>query len=69
MGVGDLIFSLGDAHIYANQVEAVKEILKRECKPLPKLRLEYKEEYSVDDLVAAVVGYDPHPAIAIPIAV
>lgn len=69
MGVGDLIFSLGDAHIYANQLEAVKEMLQRECKPLPKLRLAFKEEYSVDDLVAAVFGYDPHPAIAIPIAV
>lgn len=69
MGVGDLIFSLGDAHIYANQLEAVKEMLQRECKPLPELRLAFKEEYSVDDLVAAVIGYDPHPAIAIPIAV
>lgn len=37
--VGDLVFTLGDAHIYLNHEDAVRTQLAREPLPLPKLQL------------------------------
>jgi thymidylate synthase len=37
--VGDLVLTLGDAHIYHNHIDQVKEQLKRKPFPLPKLKL------------------------------
>ncbi len=62
---GEFIHTFGDVHIYGNHIDAVKEQLLREPKPLPKLILdpifknidEFKPEY------ARIEGYDPHPAI------
>jgi thymidylate synthase len=71
LGVGDFVHTLGDAHIYSNHFEQVREQLSREPRPLPTLRL----NESVRDLLAfryedvQVVGYDPHPAIKAPVAV
>ncbi len=68
---GELIHSLGDAHIYANHFEAVDQQLEREPLPAPTLRL----NPAVDDLFAfsyddvTVEGYDPHPPIRAPVAV
>lgn len=39
LGVGEFVHVLGDAHIYLNHVEQVKEQLKREPLPLPTLWL------------------------------
>eukprot|EP00127_Corallochytrium_limacisporum_P004787 Clim_evm2s177 gene=Clim_evmTU2s177 len=36
---GDFVHTLGDAHVYINHVEALKEQLKREPRPFPKLRI------------------------------
>ncbi|MEO1128323.1 MAG: thymidylate synthase [Planctomycetota bacterium] len=68
---GDFVHTFGDAHIYDNHVEQVREQLSRTPRPLPSLRL----DPSVDDLFAfrfehvEVVKYDPHPAIKAPVAV
>ncbi len=68
---GELIHSLGDAHIYANHFDAVDRQLEREPRAAPTLRL----NPAVDDLFAftyddiAVEGYDPHPPIRAPVAV
>lgn len=71
MEAGRLIVSTGDAHIYSDQFDAVKEILSREPKKLPKLWLnpEVKDlfAFTADDI--RIEGYDPHPAVAIPVAV
>ena len=69
--VGELVHSLGDAHIYANHVDQVKELLTREPRPMPELRIACEPrlpwEYRFEDL--SLEGYDPHPAIKAEVSV
>ena len=69
--LGDLIISIGDAHIYSNHIEQVKTQLSREPKKLPKLVIKRKPDsiydYEFEDF--ELVGYEPHPAIKAPIAI
>ncbi len=67
----ELIISLGDAHIYLNHLEQVKEQLSRTPKELPELVLN-PEVKNIDDFTYedfTLRGYDPHPHIKAPIAV
>jgi len=68
--VGELIITLGDAHIYNNHFEQVKEQLKREPKPLATLQLnseiESITEFEMEDI--ELVGYESHEAIKAPMA-
>jgi len=62
---GEFVHTFGDVHIYENHIEAVKEQLTREPKPLPTLELDPSVK-GIDDFKperATLVGYDPHPAI------
>lgn len=69
--VGEFVHTFGDAHIYSNHVEQIKEQLTREVRPFPTLRIKAIKEnisdYDLDDF--EIVGYDPHPAIKAPVAV
>jgi len=69
--VGDLIITVGDAHIYTNHVEQVKEQLKRKPLPLPTLELnkeiEVITEFDMTDI--ELVNYQSHEAIKAPMAV
>lgn len=71
LGVGDIIITMGDAHIYLNHLEQVKLQLTREPRPLPKLVIKRKPasiyDYKFEDF--EIVGYDPHPHIAAPVSV
>ncbi|WP_226577818.1 thymidylate synthase [Acuticoccus sediminis] len=68
---GDLVHTLGDAHIYLNHLEQVEEQLKREPRPLPALDLSAapRDLFAIKAEHIRVVGYDPHPAIKAPVAV
>lgn len=69
--VGEFIHTMGDAHLYNNHIEQVKEQLSREPKALPTLRLA-EEPASIFDFEVADIslqGYEPHPAIKAPISV
>ena len=69
--LGDLIINIGDTHIYLNHIEQIKEQLTRSPRPLPELRIRNLMpsiyDYELQDI--ELTGYDPHPAIKLPIAV
>ena len=62
---GEFIHTFGDAHIYLDHVDLIKEQLSREPRKLPKLLIKRKvdtiTDYKYEDF--EVVDYDPWPAI------
>jgi thymidylate synthase len=68
---GEFVHVLGDAHIYLNHVEQVKEQLKREPLPAPTLRLNptIKDitQFTMADI--ELVGYTCYPPIKAEMAV
>ena len=66
----EVIYSLGDAHLYSNHLEQARLQLSREPRAAPRLTLKRKPpslfDYQYDDF--ELTGYDPHPGIAAPIA-
>lgn len=71
LGVGEVVVTMGDAHIYLNHIEQVKLQLTREPRPLPKLVLKRKPDsiydYKFEDF--EIVGYVPHPHIPAPVSI
>ena len=62
---GEFIHTFGDAHIYEDHREAVREQLAREPKPLPKIVLSDKIT-NIDTFRpehVGLVGYEAHPPI------
>ena len=61
----EFVHTFGDAHIYLDHVDQIKEQLSREPKPLPKLWLNPEIDnifdFTMDDI--KVLDYDPWPAI------
>ena len=68
---GEFVHTLGDTHVYLNHVEPLKEQLKREPRPFPKLVIkrdvENIEDFTIEDF--EVKDYDPHPKITMAMAV
>jgi len=68
---GELIVAMGDMHIYSNHLEQVRKQLGREPRELPTMRLDPSVKSLFDFRYEHfhLEGYDPHPAIAAPVAV
>jgi thymidylate synthase len=69
--VGEFVHVLGDAHIYLNHVEQVKEQLNREPLPAPQLLInpDIKDiaQFTMEDI--QLQGYHSHPPIKATMAV
>jgi thymidylate synthase len=68
---GELVHTLGDAHLYLNHLEQAREQLARTPRALPVMRLnpEVKDLFAFRYEDFTLEGYDPAPAIRAPIAV
>jgi len=68
---GEFVHTLGDAHIYSNHMDQVREQLSRSPMPLPELKLNPAVEnifdFTFDDV--SLVNYQSHAAIKAPVAV
>ncbi|XP_023337503.1 thymidylate synthase isoform X2 [Eurytemora carolleeae] len=68
---GDFIHTLGDAHVYTNHVDALKEQIKREPRTFPTIKInrtvENIEDFKFEDF--EVSDYNPYPKIAMEMAV
>ncbi len=69
--VGDFVHTFGDAHIYLNHIDQVKELLTRKPRQAPELWLnpekKHLDEFEMSDI--KVKNYDPYPVIKAPVAV
>ncbi|MDO8529135.1 MAG: thymidylate synthase [bacterium] len=68
----EYVHTISDAHIYVNQVEAVKKMLERESRPLPTMKINTDKkdifDFTKDDFELS--DYNPHPGIkGIPVAI
>ena len=71
LGVGELVITTGDSHIYHNQFEGVEEQLTRTPRPLPRLWLNPDikdiDDFDMEDI--RLEDYHPHGEIKFPFAV
>ena len=71
LGVGEIVITLGDAHIYSNHKEQVARQLERTPGALPTLKIHRQPpslfEYRFEDF--ELVGYEPQSHIPAPVAV
>ena len=67
----EFVHTLGDAHIYHNHLQQVKEQLTRKPLPLPKLKLNKNikniDDFKMEDI--ELLNYEHHPAIKAKMAV
>ncbi|KAF2141821.1 uncharacterized protein K452DRAFT_351308 [Aplosporella prunicola CBS 121167] len=69
---GTFVHTMGDAHVYADHVEALKVQLGREPREFPELRIKRPSGGSVDGWKVEdfeIVGYEPHGGIKMKMSV
>jgi thymidylate synthase len=68
---GELVWMGGDVHLYLNHLDQAREMLTRQPRAWPTMRLNRKaadiDDYRIEDFV--VEGYEPHAAIHAEVAV
>lgn len=71
LGVGEFVHTMGDAHIYLNHLDQVREQLQREHYALPELVLNSEvteiDQFTMSDI--KLINYKYHPAIRAEMAV
>lgn len=63
---GKLVYTVGDAHIYEDHLEQVKEQYKRPVRPFPMLTIAKRGQSNMDEFVLedfTLEGYHPHPRL------
>ena len=77
LGVGELVVSFGDVHLYRNHLDQAREQLSREPRTLPSLLIQGDHSEAPRSILdpgwrkehVSIVGYDPHPAIKAAVSV
>jgi thymidylate synthase len=68
---GELVHTLGDAHLYSNHFEQARLQLGRQPRPLPRMELNPDRQslfdFRYDDF--RLIGYEPYPAIKAEVSV
>jgi thymidylate synthase len=68
---GDFVHTFGDLHLYQNHLEQAREQLTRDCRSLPRMRLnpviKNLRDFKFEDF--ELIDYEPHPAIKAPISI
>lgn len=68
---GELVHVMGDAHVYQNHVDPLRQQLANAPRPFPRLRLNSArreiDEFSAEDIELS--GYAPHKRIEMQMAV
>ena len=68
---GEFVHTMGDAHLYTDHLDAAREQLARDPRPLPALKLVDPppaiEEFTAEHF--RIEGYDPHPHIPAKVSV
>ena len=68
----ELTHTIGDAHIYNNHIEAMKEQIQRCPLPFPKLKMKNRDQKNIEDYLASdfeLLGYMSHPKVKMSMAV
>ena len=71
MKTGDFVHTIGDAHVYLNHVDALREQLDRLPRAFPKIDINPKKK-EIDDFELAdfeIIGYKPHKSIKMKMAI
>jgi thymidylate synthase len=67
----EFVISIGDAHLYTNQIKGAKEQLRRKPLPFPQLKIvgnpKTIDDFTFDNL--SLENYQSHPAIKVPMVV
>ena len=65
MVAGEFVHVLGDAHVYVNHIEALKEQVKRSPRLFPTLKINTDnteiDNFKYEDF--EIVGYNPHKSV------
>jgi len=69
--VGEFIHTIGDAHIYLNQLDGINTQLSRKPLPLPKIwlnpKIKHIDDFTMNDI--KLINYKHHSTIKMPFAV
>jgi thymidylate synthase len=64
----ELIFSGGDCHIYLNQIDGIKEQIRNETFPLPKIMLKNKSIFELRYEDVEILNYKSSKSIKLPLS-